>query len=141
MSLKPKKLGTDKNYVKPKVTFQEGLTNEEIQELLSGYVQVDNISEVPIDTHVRYFVNDKKNGSKFRMGGFLHNKKNADTYVVISNGKNKWTVQVKDTYFFKKMSHAEEIESIHKLYKKKIDKLEKKIKLLQKQQGSKSKSN
>lgn len=119
MSKFTKKLGDDKTYARPKVTHTEKLSGDEIAEKLEGYEKVDNIAEVGINTHLRYFTTT--NGEQlFRMGGFLHNKNNADTYVVLTNGKNTWSVQVKGTIFFKKLSHDEETKRIHALYKKKL---------------------
>ena len=47
-----------------------------------------------------------KNGEKqCRLGGFL--TKIADVYVVLANGKLSWSVQVKNTIFFQKMTFTE----------------------------------
>ena len=121
MSKYAKKLGSDKGYKRPKVTYQEQLTADEIAEKLQGYERVDDISEVPLNTHIRYFVIQPDGTQTFRTGGFLYNKQNADTYVMLNNGKNIWSVQVKNAIFFRKMSHSEEIQAIHALYKKKLD--------------------
>ena len=118
----PKKttpLAADKTYKRPDVTYQEQLTKEEIIEKMKGYTRVENIMDVPVNTHLRYFI--EKDGKKiFRNGGFLHNKINGDVYVILSNGKNSWSVQVKGTIFYKKMSHTEEINSLKSKYEKKI---------------------
>ncbi len=121
MSKSIKKLGSDKTYKREKKTYQEQLTADEIAEKLQGYAKVDDIAEVPLNTHVRYFITLDNGTQVFRLGGFLHNKKNADTYVMLSNGKNIWSVQVKGTTFFRKLSHNEEIESLHQSYKKKLE--------------------
>lgn len=119
MSKFVKKLGTDKNYSRPKQTFQEQLTTEEIAKMLQGYAKVDNIAEVPIDTHIRYFA--LKDGVQvFRTGGFLQNKSNPETYVILRNAHTSWSVQVQGTVFFSKLSHKEELAIIHTLYKKKL---------------------
>jgi len=135
MSKSVKKLGTDQSYKRPKVTFQEKLSADEIAEKLQGYEQVADIAEVPLQTHLRYFIKDENGNQVFRLGGFLYNKTNAEKFVMLSNGKNVWSVQVKNTVFFKKMSQKEEIDSLHKQYQKKIaekdqiiDKLKKYIK-------------
>ena len=120
MSKYVKKLGSDKSYKRPKTTYQEKLSADEIAEKLQGYEQVDDISEVPLNTHLRYFRTNPDGSQTFRTGGFLHNKKNAETYIMLSNGKSVWSVQIKGTVFFKKMTHKDEIDAIHKLYKKKI---------------------
>ena len=120
MSKYAKKLGSDKNYKRPKTTYQEQLTADEIAEKLQGYERVDDISEVPLNTHIRYFTTLSDGSQAFRLGGFLHNKNNADTYIILNNNKNMWSVQVKGTIFYKKLSHKEEIEALHEMYKKKI---------------------
>lgn len=131
------KLGSDKNYKRPKITYQEQLSGDEIANKLQGYQKVDDISEVPLNTHLRYFITQDDGTQMFRMGGFLHNKSNSDTYVMLSNGKSIWSVQTEGTVFFKKLSQKEEIAALHKLYQKKlqkkdalIKKLEKRIKIL-----------
>lgn len=132
MSKYVKKLGADKSYKRPKVTYQEKLSGDEIAEKLQGYEKVDNIADVPLNTHIRYFKKQPDGTQVFRTGGFLHNKQNADVYVMLSNGKSIWSVQVKDTIFFKKLSHNDEIAALHTLYKKKLDAKDKKIALLTK---------
>ena len=131
MSKFAKKLGSDTNYKRPKKTYQDNLTGEEIEEKLKGYEQVTDISEVPINTHIRYFDIQQDGTQVFRMGGFLQNKQNADVYIMLSNGKQVWSVQVIDKIFFRKMSHKEEIDAIHNLYKKKLDEKDKLIKKLE----------
>ena len=122
MSKRAKKLGADKTYKRPKVTHQEKLSAEEIEEKLEGYVKVDDIAEVPLNTHMRYFTITKDGSHVFRLGGFLQNKQNAEKYVMLGNGKQVWSVQVKDSIFYRKMSHKEEIDKIHEYYKEKLDK-------------------
>lgn len=133
MSKKIEKLGSDKSYKRPKITYQEQLTGDEIQEKLSGYVKVDNIADVPLNTHIRYFIINDDGSQSFRLGGFLHRKDNADVYVRLSNGKNTWSVQVANAIFYKKISHKEEIESIHAMYKKKLKEKDEIIKKLKRE--------
>ena len=122
MSKYAKKLGSDTSYKRPATTYQERLTKEEIEEKLQGYEQISDISEVPLDTHIRYFIQQKDGSQLFRTGGFLRNKQNPDQYIMLSNGKSIWSVQVANTVFFKKMSQKDEISALHRNYKKKIDK-------------------
>lgn len=134
------KLGTDKSYKRPKVTYQEKLTADEIAEKLQGYVKVDDIADVPVGTHIRYFKINPDGSQMFRMGGLLQNKLNADKYVMLSNGKNTWSVQVKDTVFFRKMSHKEEIEALRAHYEKELEKKDAVISKLKKYIQAKIKS-
>lgn len=138
MSKGTKKLGADKSYKRPKVTYQEQLTADEIAEKLQGYQRVDDISEVPLNTHIRYFKTEKDGSQTFRTGGFLKDKQNSDKYVMLTNGKQVWSVQVEGTIFFRKMTHKEEITAIHNLYKKKLkekDAIINKLKKYIKQKG------
>lgn len=120
MFKKLEKLGKDNTYKRPTKTFQETLSLDEISNKLQGYEKVEDINEVPLNTHIRYFISQGDGDKVFRLGGFLHNKQNADTYIMLNNGKNVWSVQVENAIFFKKLSHKEEIDSIHKNYKKKL---------------------
>jgi hypothetical protein len=117
-------LGEDKSYVRPKKTYQDTLSAKQIEEKLKGYEKVDDISEVPINTHIRYFITDDNGKIKFRTGGFLLQKNNADTYVMLTDGKHIWSVQVNRnnnaTVFFKKMSHKQEIDVITAHHEKKL---------------------
>jgi hypothetical protein len=113
-----KRLSTDKTYKKPKTTEQESLTVDEIKNKLSGYQQVDDIKDVPIDTHIRYFTIDENGEKHFRLGGFLY-KKN-DDYIVLNNGKNTWSVQIDGAIFFRKLSQKEVIDEIHKSYQEEL---------------------
>jgi len=115
-----KKIGSDPSYKRPKKTMQEQLTAEEIEERLQGYERVDDINEVAINTHLRYFETTDDGTQLFRMGGFLQNKRNAETYVYLTNGKVSWPVQTHKAIFFRKLSHQEEIDAIHRHYKKKL---------------------
>jgi hypothetical protein len=94
---------TKDEYQRPQMTYTDKLTKEEIQEKLDEYEKVENIERVNIGTHMRYFsiIDGKK---KFRLGGQLINNSGLPNYVVLSNGSKQWSVQVKDTIFFKKIA-------------------------------------
>jgi len=127
MSKFTKKIGSDTSYKRPKKTIQEQLTAEEIAERLQGYERVDDIIEVPLNTHLRYFTMEDDGKQVFRMGGFLQNKQNADKYVYLSNGSISWSVQTDKTIFFRKLSHKEEIDALHRHYKKKLQEKDEQI--------------
>ena len=123
-------------------SYQSQLSAEDIQEKLEGYVLVDNIADVDLGVHIRYFKEDDDGQSLFRMGGFLLNKTRCDTYIMLDNGSKKWSVQVKDCTFFRKLSaaenilliqkvHDQEIVAIKKKYKRKFIKMEEKIRELE----------
>ena len=100
-------------YKRPVQTKQDMLTYEQIKELLQNYKKVKNVGEVPLGTHMRYIEKKlnpvtNKIEQKFRLGGYLINNKNPDKYVVLSNGSIKWSVQVKDTVFYKSILKEED---------------------------------
>lgn len=133
------------DYKRPKSTVQDKLSADEIQEKLEDYIEVDDISKVSLNTHLRYFsvVTDpkKKTTTKaFRLGGFLSNKNEYEKYVILSNGKNSWSVNTKTSIFYRKMNMVEikesfqdEIDDLTEVVekqKKEIKKLTKEIKKL-----------
>jgi len=127
------RLTKDTSYVRPKKTFQESLSTEEIKERLKNYKKVEDneISKIPLNSHLRYFslVEDPKTGKVnkiFRMGGMLKNKDNSDKYVILTNGTHSWSVNCENSVFFKKMTSDE----IHEKYKSEISELKKIIKNL-----------
>ena len=63
------------------------------KEMLEDYIEVEDISKVPLNTHLRYFSEKKNEKTKkiekvFRMGGFLVNKNNYDKYVILATAPN-----------------------------------------------------
>ena len=129
-----------KQYKRPKKTIQDKLTPTEIKEKLEDYLEVSNLKNVPIGSHLRYFT--KKDGKKvFRLGGYLVNNSNSDKYIVLSTDTSPlnynrvtWSVQVKDSIFFRKLS----LEEIKEEYEEKIRDLKKIIKKLKKKLIEKS---
>ncbi len=109
------RLGDD-SYKRPKKTLTDKLTSEDIKNKLEDYIEVEDISKVPLNTHIRYFteIEDKVKKKKikvFRLGGFLINKNNYDQYVVLSNTpetcfinnkKKTWSVNTKTSIFYRK---------------------------------------
>ena len=118
-----KRLANDE-YKRPKTTLQDKLSADEIQEKLEDYVEVEDISKVSLNTHLRYFsiiTDPKKKTTKkaFRLGGFLTNKNEYEKYVILSNGKSSWSVNTKQSIFYRKMG----IEEIKETYQDEIDEL------------------
>ena len=104
-------------------SYQESLSPAEIKKKLEEYQQVDDIDDVKIGTHLRYFTFNPSTGKKqFRLGGFL--SKTDKDYIVMNNGEFSWSVQKDKTVFFKKLSFGELkdelVEKISKKYEKKI---------------------
>ena len=107
-------------------SYQDSLSPDQIKKKLEEYQQVDDITTVPLNTHLRYFTFNPTTGKKqFRLGGFL--SKIDEKYVVLNNGEFSWSVQLDKTVFFKKISFSdmkeELIEKISKKFEKKIAKL------------------
>ncbi len=118
-----------------KKTYTDNLTKDDINEKLEDYKLVDDISKVPLDTHLRYFVK-KGDTMLFRMGGNLKRNLDLPNYIVLKNALGtEWSVQVKDTVFYKKMTIKEikqEYDTIIEELHDKIKKLKQKIKELEK---------
>lgn len=114
------KLNINDGYKKPIKTFTEKLTKNEIKTLLEEYKQED-IKNITKGLHVRYFIKDKDGQLLFRMGGALKDNSGLPTYVVLTNGKKSWSVQVDNTIFYVKMSNKQELDECKtELYKTNI---------------------
>jgi hypothetical protein len=95
-----------KGYTRPEITFTEQLSKEQIEERLEDYTKVDDMFKVPLGVHIRYFSNI--NGKMvFRMGGQLYKNTGLPDYVILNSGAVQWSVQVKDTIFYRKMTIGE----------------------------------
>ena len=107
--------GFQKNgYVRPEITYTDQLSKEQIEKKLEDYKQVDDIMKVPLGVHLRYF-SDIGGKLAFRMGGQLHKNTGLPDYVILSNGKSQWSVQVKNTIFYRKMVLQEIKEEYEKI--------------------------
>tara|TARA_B100000902_G_scaffold396420_1_gene457365 strand:+ start:3695 stop:4162 length:468 start_codon:yes stop_codon:yes gene_type:complete len=136
------RLGDD-SYKRPKKTLTDKLSAEEIKEKLEDYIEVEDISKVPLNTHIRYFTEkedkDKKKKIKvFRLGGFLVNKNNYDKYVILSNvpdtgvinaNKKTWSVNTKTSIFYRKQN----LDEIKEQYQDELDELYDEVDNLKKQ--------
>ena len=82
-----KRLSRDTGYVRPKKTFQDTMTPDDIKEKLKEYKKVSDIRKVIIGTHIRYFSKDKDSKANvFRLGGFFLGSNSAIT-ALTSDGK------------------------------------------------------
>ena len=122
-------------FERPEITYTDQLSKEEIQDKLADYSKVEDIYKVPLGVHLRYFV--KKDGQMlFRMGGQLFKNNGLPEYVILKSGNNaQWSVQIKDTVFYRKMTLAEikqEYEDIIKKKNEKIQALKEKLKKYEK---------
>mgnify|MGYP001307702137 CR=1 FL=1 len=108
-------------------------SKDEIRKKLKGYIECD-IAKIPLYSHCRYITWDKKNQKpKFCSGGMLTLKR--DKYIVLTNGKLRWTVsrdffdnngnKIFSSRIFKKRDKNDDMEKelkkreglIQKLYK------------------------
>lgn len=126
------------NYQRPKKTYTDTLqTNKAMQEKLKNYVQVDDVEDVNLSTHVRY-VTLKDGQQRFCLGGLL--RKIHPKYVVLSNGTYSWSVQryhysdddmdsqpVFETVFFRILSQSEQQQKIIDEQRKELDQLKKRL--------------
>ena len=122
-------------FERPEITYTDQLSKEDIQEKLADYSKVEDIYKVPLGVHLRYFV--KKDGQMlFRMGGQLFKNNGLPEYVILKSGTNaQWSVQIKDTVFYRKMNLIEikqEYEDIIKKKNEKIQTLKEKLKKYEK---------
>lgn len=120
------------SYKKPEKTFQMRLSDEAIAEKLKEYVAIDDVNIVPINTHIRYYLIDSNKIKHFRMGGYLI-KINVDAgYIALSNGCNRWSVQLNTAILYRKKTEDELNNDINQMMlreNKKIKDSDKKYKL------------
>lgn len=103
---------------------QSNLTQEDINLLLEEYEEVNDVTtELKTGIHIRYFslVKDKKKRGDFkklfRLGGTIIKIDPEFKYVVLTNGKLSWCVQLDNTIIYKKMS----IKDIKDFYENELD--------------------
>ena len=104
-------------YKKPANTFQDNLTQEDINILLEEYNEIDDIHHLKPTVQIRYYtiVKNKQNVEKklFRMGGTIIKVDFEKKYLVLSNGKITWSVQINDKNIFYKKMTTEEIKEFY----------------------------
>ena len=97
---------SETEYERPLITHTEKLSKEQIQTLLEDYEQVKSINDllkISIGTHLRYF--DTRDGNmKFRTGGVLTVNTGLPDYIILSSGHVSWSVQVKTSIFFRRIT-------------------------------------
>ena len=115
-----KRLSRDTTYERPKKTYQEMLSNDEIKDKLKNYKKVTDIKKISIGTHLRYFTIDKNKDKHFRLGGTLNKFGENGEYIILSNGKLNWSLQLNNSIFFQKLSEKESKEEMKEELKKEI---------------------
>jgi len=113
-------------YERPDETLQDKLTEREIEIMLEDYIEVTDMKKVDRDTHIRYYtvvISNNVARKVFRIGGELKYASDDGVYVVLSNGQMKWSVQTKNSIFYRQIS----INEIKKEYEDVIDEYEQEI--------------
>ena len=109
------------NYERPIKTYQDNLTIQQIKEQLKDYKEVDDITMLSIGCHVRYFSPDTKSNKKlFRLGGTINKIDPEYRFIILTNGTISWSVQIKDTKFWKKLTESEYKEELKEEIRKEI---------------------
>ena len=130
----PKTKRLSKDNEKTKNSIQKNMSPDEIREKLEEYKKVEDINTVALNAHLRYFNTDKSGNQNFRLGGFLTKIDKEKGYMILSNGQVSWSVQIKDSIFFQKMTFKDLKEeltnSIHDEYKNELKTLTKENKKL-----------
>ncbi len=101
------RLGDDvdeKTYLKPEKTATDLLSPEEIKKRINNYEQVsgDAVADIVPDTRVQYFEVMEDKSFKYKPGGVVIVNKYPD-YMVLSNGRRNWSVQLINHVIFKEI--------------------------------------
>lgn len=121
-----RRLTRDTSYKPTAKSYQQELSESEIMKKLEDYTRVksEDVYQIPLNTHVRYFSTNPKTGKKeFRLGGIITKFGDNGEYLVLSNGTLSWSVQIKNTTFYKKQTISEIKESVEKKASVDIDKI------------------
>lgn len=105
----------DSNYERPVLTYTDKLSKQEIETLLMEYEKVEDLNNIPLGTHIRYF-EDKDGELKFRTGGILTIKKGLPVYCILKNQNVSWSVQIKKCIFFRRIT----IKEVKKEYESRL---------------------
>ena len=105
---------------------EQTLTDEEINNLLEDYIEVNDPLSIDIDSHVRYFTIAFENGKAkkvFRLGGKLFSISPDGDYLVLKHGNNIIQAYTKQSIFYKHLT----INEIKNEYNSILDKYEDEI--------------
>jgi hypothetical protein len=117
-------------YHRPEKTFQESLSNQDIKEQLKNYKKIEDITNVAIGSHIKYFnIDPTTKKSMFRMGGILQKIDPQGRYITLSNGTLNWSVQLTTSILYQKMLDTEiQTELRNDIYKEVYNELSNKFK-------------
>lgn len=119
MNKKPNRI-QNKKYDNLNDNVQSKLNQEDIDILLEEYEEVTDNKDLRLMMEIRYYQIIKQGNIKqklFRYGGKIINIDAGGKYIVLSNGKITWSVQLGNAIIYKKMSSDE----IKKFYENELD--------------------
>lgn len=116
--------GSDDKYIRPDTTYQDNLNENQIKEKLSEYKEINLLNEdCLLNSHIRYFtINDYSKKKHFRLGGFLKKIDKDKKYIVLTNNKQSWCVNLDKSITYKKIDYSD-----YKLLLEENNKMKKKI--------------
>jgi hypothetical protein len=117
---------TCSEFEKKRDKVEQTLTDEEIDNLLEDYVEINDPLQIEIDSHVRYFTIAFEKGKAkkvFRLGGKLFSISPDGDYLVLKHGNNVIQAYTKQSIFYKHLSIGE----IKSEYEEILDKYEDEI--------------
>jgi hypothetical protein len=123
---------SEDNYKKKGTSVQDNLNDEDIEQLLEDYEEVNDVTELKNGLHIRYYslVKKKNNIYKiFRMGGTIIKIDPELKYLVLSNNKVNWSVQIKDSILYRKMT----LDEVKNFYENELDVKEFEVEQLKKE--------
>lgn len=125
---------TADNYIRPEIMPNDFINPTELKKRLKYYDIVYDAIHLSSGTHIQY-IELYEGNYRYKSGGIIITNKYPD-YIVLSNGRSSWSVQLKNNIIFKQKS-IQDIITIYEniIYKKNmtIDELKYKIKMLGKQ--------
>lgn len=98
--MKSKVASRDKDIIK---IPSEVLSADEIRERIKNHEQIQNPSDLRYGDRIQYFEILQNNEYKYKIGGTLIINKSPD-YIVLTNGKKNWSVQLKQHIIFREIS-------------------------------------
>lgn len=117
MTTKTKKRISQDDYQRPTQTYTEKLTRGDIKNKLEDYIRVDDIKDLKVGMHIRYFIKSSDDNLKFRSGGSITKIDKSLKYIVLTNSKITWSVQIPTSILFRRLTTQE----LKDEFKKKLD--------------------
>lgn len=115
------------DYVKPKYTASDLITAEELKKRMENYEILDKeqVADLVSNTRIQYFEVKENGDYKYKPGGVII-KNGYPDYLVLTNGRRSWSVQLVNHVICKEMR----VEDVKAKYEKIISKKDAQIKEL-----------